>query len=150
MATSRIIHGLDELRALSGAEAGVSSWHTVTQDMINQFASLTGDQQWIHSDPARCAAESPFHTTIAHGFLTVALLSELSREAVDVQGDFKLRINYGFNRLRFPAPVPSGSRIRAHFAVGKIEDTTVTWLVTVEVENSSKPALAAEWLIRYA
>ena len=150
MPTQRVIHGLDELRALTGAEAGVSPWHTVTQDMINQFAALTGDQQWIHTDPARCAAESPFHTTIAHGFLTVSLLSDLSREAVDVQGDFKLRINYGFNRLRFPAPVPSGARIRARLSVGKVEDTTVTWLVTVEVEGSSKPALAAEWLIRYA
>ncbi len=150
MATPRIIHGLDELRALSGAEAGLSPWHTITQDMINDFASLTGDRQWIHIDPTRCAAESPFHTTIAHGFLTVSLLSELSREAVDVQGDFKLRINYGFNRLRFPAPVPSGARIRARLRVGKIEDTTVTWLVTVEVEGASKPALAAEWLIRYA
>jgi acyl dehydratase len=150
MASPRILHSLDELRALTGSEAGVSPWRTVTQDMINEFATLTGDQQWIHTDPARCAAESPFHTTIAHGFLTVSLLSELSRQAVDVRGDFKLRINYGFNRLRFPAPVPSGARIRAHFAVGKIEDTTVTWLVTVEVEGASKPALAAEWLIRYA
>jgi len=149
MSNPKIINGLDELRTLIGQEAGVSDWTAVTQEMINRFAELTGDDQWIHVDVERARNETPFGTTIAHGFLTVSLLSNLSRQAMDVRGNFKMRINYGFNRLRFVSPVPAGSRIRAHFSPQKVTENEVTWQVTVELEGQEKPALVAEWLGRF-
>jgi len=143
---------LGELRAKVGQEIGVSQWRTVTQAQIDQFAGVTGDHQWIHIDQDRARRESPYGTTIAHGFLTVALLSELINEAVVIEGDFKLRVNYGFNRLRFTGAVPSGSRIRGRFTLHSIKDVEggveLTWLSTVEVEGRDKPALVAEWLGR--
>jgi len=149
MPTLKIINGLDELRSLTGQEIGVSDWIEVSQDMINRFADLTGDHQWIHVDVERARRETPFQSTIAHGFLTVSLLSELSRRTIEVRGDYKMRINYGFNKLRFVSPVPAGSKIRARFAPQKVTDNEVTWQVTVEVEGRDKPALVAEWLGRY-
>jgi acyl dehydratase len=149
MANPRIVNGLDELRTLVGQEAGVSDWLTVTQDMINRFADATDDHQWIHVDVERAKRESQFGTTIAHGFLTVSLLPRLSHEAVEVRGDFKMRVNYGFNRLRFVSPVPAGARIRARLTPQKVTDNEVTWLVTVDVEGSEKPAVVAEWLGRF-
>jgi acyl dehydratase len=149
MPNPRVINGIEELKSLAGQEVGVSGWLTVTQDMINRFAELTGDDQWIHVDVERAKRETPFGSTIAHGFLTVSLLSQLSRQAVEVRGDFKMRINYGFNRLRFVSPVPAGSRIRARFTAQKVTDNEVTWTVTVEVEGSEKPAIVAEWLGRF-
>lgn len=149
MPEPRHIEGLSELRALTGQEVAIGDWFTVTQELIDSFASLTDDFQWIHVDQKRAAAESPYGRTIAHGFLTLSLLSRLSREAIAVQGDFKMRINYGFNRVRFVSPVPSGSRIRARFTVQKVTENEVTWLVTVELEESEKPALVAEWLARF-
>ena len=141
-----------ELKQSIGKEAGVSGWVEVSQDMIDQFAKLTGDGQWIHVDVERARRESPFGATVAHGFLTVALLSRLSSEAVDVRGDFKLRVNYGFNRLRFPAPVVAGSRVRAHLTPNAVRDVEggveIAWGIVVEIENQTKPALAAEWLVR--
>ena len=145
----RVINGLDELRALTGQEVAVSDWLTVTQEMINRFADVTGDHQWIHVDVERARRESQFGTTIAHGFLTVSLLPQLSRDAMDVRGDFKMRVNYGFNRLRFVSPVPAGKRIRARFTAQKVTENEATWLVTVEVEGSSKPALVAEWIGKF-
>jgi acyl dehydratase len=149
MPNPRIINGLDELRSLTGQEVGVSDWLPVTQDMINRFADLTGDHQWIHVDVERARRETPFKSTIAHGFLTVSLLAELSRRTVEVRGDFKMRINYGFNKLRFVSPVPAGASIRARFTPQKVTENEVTWLVTVEVEGRDKPALVAEWLGRF-
>ena len=108
----------------------MSNWLAVTQDLIDGFAALTGDMQWIHVDTDRARSESPFGTIIAHGFPTVALLSRLVAESADVRTESKLGVNCGFNRLRFPAPVPAGARIRA-----------------VEVENQAKPTVAAEWLV---
>ena len=143
---------LDQLRASVGQELGVSPWHEITQRQIDQFAAITGDDQWIHVDPARAARESPYGATIAHGFLTVSLLSQLINEAITVDGDFKLRVNYGFNRLRFTGAVPSGSRIRGRFTLQSIKDVEggveIAWLSTVEVEGRDKPALVAEWLGR--
>ena len=143
---------LDELRSNVGKELGVSSWHEVTQQQIDRFAEITGDNQWIHVDPERARRESPYGTTIAHGFLTVSLLSSLINEAVEVTGDFKMRVNYGFNRLRFTGAVPAGSRIRGRFTLQSIKDVEggveLTWLSTVEVEGRDKPALVAEWLGR--
>ena len=145
----RIINGIEELKTLAGQEVGVSGWLPVTQEMIDRFADVTGDHQWIHVDPERAKRETPFGSTIAHGFLTVSLLPQLSQQTLVVQGDFKMRINYGFNRLRFVSPVRSGSRIRARFTAHKVTDKEVTWLVTVEVEGQDKPAVVAEWLSRF-
>jgi len=143
---------IEEIKASLGREAGVSDWFTVTQDLIDGFAALTGDRQWIHVDVDRARRESPFGATVAHGFLTVALLSKLVSQAVVLEVESKMRINYGFNRLRFPAPVPAGSRIRAHVTPNAVRDieggVEIAWGVTVEIENHVKPALAAEWLIR--
>ncbi len=144
---------LDQLRSLVGREAGTSDWLTIDQHLIDAFAQVSGDHQWIHTEPQRAKTESRFGRTIAHGFLTLSLLSRLSHETIEVSGDFGMRINYGINKLRFPAPVPAGSRIRARFTVQSVEDVEgghqVVWLVTVEVEGSTKPALVAEWVIRY-
>ncbi len=143
---------IEDVQASIGREAGVSDWFEVTQHLIDEFATLTGDRQWIHVDADRARRESPFGGTVAHGFLTVALLSRFVSQAVDLEMPAKLRVNYGFNRLRFPAPVRSGSRIRARVtpnAVREVEGGTEIALgVIVEIENQPKPALAAEWLIR--
>jgi acyl dehydratase len=143
---------LEQLRSRAGQEIGVSAWHTITQDQIDRFAEVTGDNQWIHVDVERCKRESPYGTPIAHGFLTVSMLSAMSREAVAIEGNPKMRINYGFNRLRFTGGVPAGSRIRAHFTLNSIKDfeggVEIAWGVAVEVEGRDKPALVAEWLGR--
>jgi acyl dehydratase len=149
MPNPRVVNSLDELRALTGQEVGASDWLTVTQEMINRFADVTDDHQWIHVDVERAKRESQFGTTIAHGFLTVSLLPRLTREAVEVRGNFKMRVNYGFNRLRFVSPVPAGARIRARLTPQKVAENEVTWLVTVDVEGSEKPAVVAEWLGRF-
>src|SRR5438132_10785769 len=109
----RVIEGIVELKSLVGQQVGASDWFTVTQEQIDAFAQVTGDRQWIHVDAERARTESPFGTTIAHGFLTLSLLSHLHAQAVQLNGDFKMAINYGLNRVRYPSPVPAGSRIRA-------------------------------------
>jgi acyl dehydratase len=152
MAT-RVIEGIEELKSLVGQEVGTSDWLEVTQSRINDFADATEDHQWIHIDVERARTESPFHITIAHGFLTLSLLPHLASQAVKVQGDFKMGINYGLNRLRFVSPVPAGARVRANFTLQSVEDfqggSQITWSVTVETEGGQKPALVAEWLVRY-
>jgi acyl dehydratase len=143
---------LEDVRQSIGKEAGVGGWLAISQEMIDRFAELTGDRQWIHVDARRAVRESRFGATVAHGFLTVSLLSRLVAEAVDFQVDSKYRVNYGFNRLRFPAPVRAGSRIRARVTPNALRDVEggieVAWGVVVEIENQAKPALAAEWLVR--
>ena len=149
----RVIEGIDELKSLIGQEVGASDWFEVTQSRINAFSDATEDHQWIHIDVERARTESPFHTTIAHGFLTLSLLPHLGAQAFRVEGDFKMGINYGLNRLRFVSPVPAGSRVRARFTLQSVEDVPggnqITWSVTAEIEGGQKPALAAEWLVRY-
>lgn len=149
MPNPRVVNGLDELRSLTGQEVGVSDWVTVSQQMIDQFADLTDDHQWIHVDVERAKRESQFGATIAHGFLTVSLLPKLAHEAVEVRGDFKMRVNYGFNRLRFVSPVRAGAKIRGRFTAQKVTENEVTWSVTIEVDGSDKPAVVAEWLGRF-
>jgi len=143
---------VESLRARVGEEIAVSEWLEVTQDRIDRFADATEDRQWIHVDPARAAADSPFRTTIAHGFLTLSLLSVLARRALSV-GGVRMAINYGVNRVRFVSPVPSGARIRGRFVIGAFEDVggsvQVTWRVTVEREGGDKPCMIAEWIVRY-
>ena len=142
----------EDLRNHIGEELGVSPWHEVTQQQIDQFADISGDHQWIHIDPERARRESPYGATIAHGFLTVAMLSQLINESIEIEGGYRLRVNYGFNRLRFTGAVPAGSRIRGRFTLQSIKDieggVELTWLSTVEVEGRDKPALVAEWLGR--
>jgi len=135
-----------------GQELSVSDWMEITQAKINQFADATGDWQWIHVDAARAATESPFKATIAHGFLTLSLVSALLRSGLNPTG-MKLAINYGVNRVRFVSPVPSGSRVRGRFTVGSVEKAgnyiQTVWQVTVEREGGEKPACVAEWIVRY-
>ena len=119
----RVIESLDEMQSLAGQEIGLSDWLEVTQPMIDAFAETTRDRQWIHTDRERAAAESPFGTTIAHGFLTLSLISHLKSQAVAVRG-VRMGINYGLNRVRFPAPVRSGSRIRGRFTLQSVESIT--------------------------
>ena len=142
---------IDELAKLIGQEIGVSGWLEVTQQRIDQFAEATGDHQWIHVDPVR-AQESAMGGTIAHGFLTLSLLSILAHEAIHLEGDFTHRLNYGLNRVRFTAPVKSGARIRGRFTLqlitGMADGFQITDAATVEIEGSVKPALVAEWLVR--
>jgi acyl dehydratase len=144
---------IEQLKSHVGHEVGASDWTAIDQSKIDAFAQVTGDHQWIHTDPERAKTDSHYGRTIAHGFLTLSLLSRLSHEAIDVSGAFRMRINYGLNRVRFPAAVLEGSRVRARFKVQSVEDVEgghqVVWLVTVEIEGSGKPALVAEWVIRY-
>lgn len=142
----------EALSARVGSEIGVSAWATIDQPMIDAFAKLTGDRNFIHVDPARAAA-LPMKGTIAHGFLTLALLSNMSYHVCPTIEGVRFPLNYGFNRLRFVAPVPVGSRVRAHFVLKAIEaiDATqrqIVYEVSVEIEGQPKPALVAEWLTR--
>ena len=150
---SRIIESIEQLKTMIGHEVAASDWLEVTQSRINDFADATEDHQWIHIDVERAKADSPFHSTIAHGFLTLSMLPHLAAQAFKVEGDFKMGINYGLNRLRFVSPAPAGSRVRARFTLQQVEDVAggvqLTWSVTVEIEGGSKPALVAEWLVRY-
>jgi len=140
-----------ELRDRVGQEVVVSDWLELTQDRVDRFAEATGDRQWIHVDVERARRESPFGAPIAHGFLTLSLLSKFINESVSF-GASKMGVNYGFNRVRFTDPVPVGARIRARLAVKGIEDieggVQLTWNVKVEREGAGKPCLVAEWLTR--
>jgi len=140
------------LEARVGQEVGVSPWVEITQERIDTFAKAIGDFQWIHVDAER-AKNSAFGSTIAHGFLTLSLLSHLSEQTFSFS-DRKMGINYGLNRVRFTSPVPVGSRVRARFKLQKFEPiegngVQVTWTTTVDIEGKEKPALIAEWLGRH-
>jgi acyl dehydratase len=146
----RSFEKLSELEALVGQNVGTSEWITVTQERIQLFADATGDHQWIHLDVER-AAKGPFGTTIAHGFLTLSLLPEMGASAMEVR-DTRMGVNYGLGKVRFPAPVPSGSRLRGHFKLTKFEPleggAQLTMEVTMEREGSEKPVCVAESLAR--
>ena len=143
---------LARLGDLTGREVGVSDWLLIAQDRIDAFADATDDHQWIHVDPERARTGMPFGTTIAHGFLTLSLVSALVRDAVTVDG-VRMALNYGLNRVRFVSPVPSGSRIRARVALARIDDMgdsiQAIWNVTIERDGGDKPAVVAEWIVRY-
>ena len=142
---------LDALRARVGTELGRSRWVDVAQDRIATFADATDDHQWIHVDTARSARESPFGTTVAHGFLTLALLPALLADVLDLS-DAKLVVNYGLNKVRFPAPLPSGSRVRAVIVLAALDEeggaAQLTLDVSVEREGGAKPVCVAEFLVR--
>ncbi|MFZ1985000.1 MAG: MaoC family dehydratase [Desulfatitalea sp.] len=143
---------IEVLRQKIGQEVAVGDWMAVTQTQINLFAEATGDHQWIHLDEKRAAAESPYGTTIAHGFLTLALIPRLMADALQLP-KAKMSVNYGLNRVRFAAPVPAGKRVRARITLLGIEEVTggvqMSWKVQIEVEGSAKPACIAETLARH-
>ncbi|MEV6278963.1 MaoC family dehydratase [Nocardia sp. NPDC051832] len=142
----RIFQGTAELEQAAGTHLGHSDWHTITQEQVNLFAEATGDHQWIHTDPVR-AADGPYGTTIAHGYLTLALLPMLVSQVYRVDG-LKMGINYGSNKVRFPAAVPVGSRVRAGVELlavdRKSSGAQVSTRVTIEIEDGAKPACVAE------
>lgn len=148
---ARIIHGADELRTLVGQKLGTSEWCEVTQDRVDAFAAATGDDQWIHCDPARAAAEGPYGTTVAHGFLTLSLCIALSQTSFQVEG-VKMIINYGLNRVRFPSPVKVGSRVRMHSELLEIRDAAqglqAVFKHTIEAEGAGRPACVLESVLR--
>jgi len=147
----RVFNGVDELKAAAGSPVGVSDWVTVEQHQIDLFAESTGDHQWIHVDAER-AKDGPFGKTIAHGFLTLSLLSTLVSSVYRVDG-VRMGINYGLNKVRFTSPVPVGSKVRGNVELTSVEDTKdgavqITTKVVVEIEGADRPALVAEWLTR--
>jgi acyl dehydratase len=148
----RVFSSLAEVLPLRGEQLGTSEWQTVEQVHINGFAAATGDHQWIHIDPVR-AADGPFGTTIAHGFLTLAMLPVLAATAYRIDG-VAMAVNYGLNKVRFTAPVPVGSKVRAVAQLVDVQDTRdgavqLATAFTVELESSPRPAAVAEWLVRY-
>ena len=140
-----------ELKNYVGDDLALSDWVCVTQDMIDLFAQSTGDHQWIHVDVERASRDTPFKSTIAHGFLTLSLLSKFLNDTIAL-GVSKMGINYGLNRVRFTAPVKSGSMVRARFNLKQVvsidDGVQLEWEVTVEAQNEVKPVLVAEWLTR--
>ena len=147
-----LVENLDALKDLLGREFAIPDWFEVTQERIRQFAQATEDRQWIHLDADRAQKESPYGTTIAHGFLTLSLLSHFSKQALQIKSGVGMIINYGLNRVRFPAPVPAGSKIRARFTLQSLKDvgnaSEAVFSVVVEVQSQPKPACVAEWVIR--
>lgn len=141
---------LDEFRAKVGKTVGTSDWILVDQERIDRFAETTGDHQFIHVNP-ELAKQTPFGTTIAHGFLTLSLMSLMGYQCMPVLAGVKMGVNYGLNRVRFLAPVKSGKRIRGHFRLVDVSERAggavqSTYEVTVEIEGEEKPALSAEWI----
>ena len=141
----------DKLPGLVGREVAVSEWFLVDQARIGGFAEATEDRQWIHIDVERARRESPYHAPVAHGFLTMSMLSRLLNHSLRF-ANARMGVNYGFNRLRFTGPVPAGSRVRGRFTLAKLEEieggVQTTWAVTVEREGTEKPCLVAEWVTR--
>jgi acyl dehydratase len=148
MSMTTTVNGIEELKALVGETIGPSDWREVTQELIDQFAEVSGDDQWIHVDTERAKTESPFGTTVAHGNLTLSMIDGFRSGLVESSG-FKMGVNYGWNKVRFPAPVPAGSRIRASIETLSVDELEGGWYQiaqkwTVEVEGNEKPACVAE------
>src|SRR6267143_7021806 len=147
------VRDAQSLKELVGREIGVTEWFRVKQERIEQFAEATEDRQWIHLDQPRTSTESPYGAPIAHGFLTLSLISYLLRELIQIQSGVQLAVNYGLNRVRFPAAVRADSRIRARVGLLALkelaESVEATYVVTIEIEHSEKPGCVAEWIVRY-
>ena len=149
-----LIASVQALKDFTGREIAVSDWLTVTEERINLFAEATEDRQWIHVDRERAERDSPFKTTIAHGFLTLSLIAHFMQQAIKIQTPLRMAVNYGLNRVRFTAPVRSGARIRARIVLLSIKDIApdaveVAYTVTIECERSEKPCCVAESIVRY-
>jgi acyl dehydratase len=143
-----VVHGIDDVYALKDQVVGPSSWREVSQEMIDRFAELSGDDQWIHVDVERAKTESPFGTTIAHGNLTLSLIDGMRKELSEWSG-FKMGINYGWNKVRFPAPVPAGTRVRCYAQIVEVTDLGGGWhqivtRMTVEADGIEKPVCVAD------
>lgn len=141
------------LRDWIGREIAVAEWFPVTQDRIQQFADVTEDRQWIHVDRERAQRESPYGTTIAHGFLTLSLLSYFMRQALEIRSGVSMSVNYGLNRVRFPSPVCADSKVRAHFTLRSMKDLPdaleAILDARLETQGNDKPCCVAEWVVRY-
>ena len=148
-----VLDDVQELKEFVGREINVTDWLHLDHKRIEQFAEATEDRQWIHLDRERASKESPYGTTIAHGFLTLSLVSYFVREAIQIRGGVRMAVNYGLNRVRFPSPVRSESKIRARIALLTLKELSdaveVTFGVTIENEYSDKPCCVAEWIVRY-
>lgn len=149
-----VLNSLDALKDYVGKEIAVTGWLTVSQERIQQFADATDDHQWIHVDVERALRESPFKAPIAHGFLTLSLLSQFMPQALEIKSGIRMGVNYGLNRVRFIAPVRAGSKIRARFKLDSLKDVDpkaleAVFTATVEGEGSDKPCCIAEWVVRY-
>ena len=144
---------VDQLQSMQGTKLGISPWVQLSQLMVNQFADITNDHQFIHTDPERASAETPFGGTIAHGFLTLSQLTQMAESTLPVIKDVRMSINYGFDRIRFITPVRSDARVRAHFTLELAEERTAgEWTlhhdISVEIEHNKRPALSAIWITR--
>jgi acyl dehydratase len=148
-----VVENPQALREFVGREIAVTDWFTVTQERIHQFAEATEDRQWIHVDHERAQKESPYGTTIAHGFLTLSLLSYLWKQAIEIRSGIRMGINYGLNRVRFPSAVRAGSKIRARVTLQSLKElpdaTEAIFSFSIETENAQKPCCTAEWIVRY-
>lgn len=147
----RVIASIEELKSLVGQEVAVTDWFPITQERVNLFAQATGDHQWIHLDVERSKRESPYGGTIAHGFLTLSLLPMMMESVISIPSS-KMGVNYGVNKVRFPAPVPVGSRIRGRMTLQEVEDiqggVQMVWKVTMERDGGDKPVCVAESVSR--
>jgi acyl dehydratase len=148
-----VVENPHSLGRFVGREIGTTEWFLLTQDRIQQFAETTEDRQWIHIDRERAQRDSPYGTTIAHGFFSLSLMSHFLQKAIQIGSGVRMSVNYGLNRVRFPSPVLAGSRIRARFTLQALKDVAeaveATFSVVIEGENSDKPCCVAEWVIRY-
>jgi acyl dehydratase len=148
-----IVQNPRSLKEWVGREVGTTEWFGVAQERIEQFAEATEDRQWIHIDQARATRESPYGAAIAHGFLTLSLISHLVKEVIQIESGVRLAVNYGLNRVRFPSAVRADSRIRARVAVQAVKElpdgVEAIYAVTIESEQSAKPVCVAEWIVRY-
>ena len=148
-----VVNNPQSLKELIGQEIGVTEWFRLTQERIALFAEITEDRQWIHLDQVRANKDSPYGTTIAHGFLTLSLVSHFMKSAMQIQSGVRFAVNYGLNRVRFPAAVCADSRIRARVALLSLKELSdsveAIYGVTIECEGSEKPGCVAEWIVRY-
>jgi len=148
-----VLETLHALNDFVGREIAVTEWLTITQDRIDRFAEATEDRQWIHVDRGRAQRESPYGTTIAHGFLTLSLLSHFMKQAIQIKSGVRMGINYGLNRVRFPSPVRVDSQIRARVSLLSLKEISgaveAAYSITVEAQGTEKPCCVAEWIVRY-
>jgi acyl dehydratase len=148
-----VVETPQSLKDLVGREIATTEWIAVTQERIQQFADVTEDRQWIHVDLERAERESPYRSTIAHGFLTLSLLSRFMKEAIEIRSGIRMSVNYGLNRVRFPSPVRAGSKVRAHFTLRSLKELPdaleAIFDATVRAQDSDKPCCVAEWVVRY-
>jgi acyl dehydratase len=148
-----VVEDVLSLKEYTGHEIAVTDWLLMTQERIDRFAEATDDRQWIHVDRERAQTESPYGATIAHGFLTLSLLSQFMKQAIHIRNGVRIAVNYGLNRVRFPSAVRAGAKIRARVGLVGLKELPdsleATYSIAIENENSSKPCCVAEWLVRY-